>query len=84
MRCFIWKTVLVTLLASSWSAADAAILELTPTSQFAVQGSTIYRSVDLPPSFVVEPSPFGQSRPCLGYRRGQDPHRARHAGSGCG
>ena len=39
MRRFIWKTVLVTLLASSWSAADAAILELTPTSQFAVQGS---------------------------------------------
>ena len=63
MRCFVWKTVLVTLLASCWSAADAAILELTPSSQFAVQGSTIYRSVELPPSFLVDPSPFG--RPVL-------------------
>jgi thiol-disulfide isomerase/thioredoxin len=53
--------VLVTLLASSWTAADAATLELTPTSQFAVQGSTIYRSVELPPTFLVEPSPFGRS-----------------------
>ena len=65
MRCFTWKTVVVTLLASFWSAAraDAAILELTPTSQFVVEGSTIYRSVDLPPTFLVEPSPFG--RPVL-------------------
>ena len=63
MRCFIWKTVLVTLVASFWSAADAAILELTPSSQFVVQGSTTYRSVELPPSFLVEPSLFG--RPVL-------------------
>lgn len=63
MRCFIWKTMLVTLFASFWSAADAVILELTPTSQFAAQGSTTYRSVELPPSFLVEPSPFG--RPVL-------------------
>lgn len=63
MRCFIWKTVLVTLFASLWSAADAVTLELALTSQFAVQGSTTYRSVELPPSFLVEPSPFG--RPVL-------------------
>src|SRR5262249_20460667 len=33
------------------------------TSQFVVQGSAIYRSIELPASFLVDPSPFG--RPAL-------------------
>jgi thiol-disulfide isomerase/thioredoxin len=63
MRSFIWKAVLVALVACFSSAADAVTVELAPTSQFAVQGSTTYRSIELPASFLVDPSPFG--RPVL-------------------
>jgi len=63
MRGCILKTLLVALFACPWSAAHAVTLEFGLTSQFAVQGSTTYRSVELPPSFLVEPSPFG--RPVL-------------------
>jgi thiol-disulfide isomerase/thioredoxin len=55
------NTVLVTLLAISWSAAHAHTLELATTSQFTVEGSTTYRSFELPAAFLVEPSPFGRS-----------------------
>ena len=63
MRWFVWKTVVVALVVSWWSAAHAEPLELEPTGQFAASGSAIYRSIELPASFLVDPSPFG--RPVL-------------------
>lgn len=54
------RTALLTLLASG---ASADTIEFAATGQFAVQGSAVYRSVELPARFLVEPSPFG--RPVL-------------------
>jgi thiol-disulfide isomerase/thioredoxin len=56
-------TVLVMLLASAWTPAHAVTLELASTGQFEVQGSAVYRSAQPPPTFLVQPSPFG--RPVL-------------------
>jgi thiol-disulfide isomerase/thioredoxin len=57
------KTLLIMLLVGSSSATHAATIELAATGQFAVQGSTTYRSIEPPAAFLVEPSPFG--RPVL-------------------
>jgi thiol-disulfide isomerase/thioredoxin len=57
---FLLRTALVVLLARG---AAAETIELATTSQFEVQGSAVYRSVDPPARFLVEPSPFG--RPVL-------------------
>jgi len=60
MSRFVPGTVLVTLLASCWSFAHGAIVELVPTGQFEVQGSEVHRSLQLPAAFLVSPSPFGR------------------------
>jgi thiol-disulfide isomerase/thioredoxin len=63
MTRLILNAVLATLLASSWSVTHAETIELATTSQFTVQGSSTFRSVELPAAFLVQPSPFG--RPVL-------------------
>lgn len=60
MSQIILRTVLVALLASG---AYAEAIELVATGQFEVQGSTVYKSAEAPPTFLVLPSPFG--RPVL-------------------
>jgi thiol-disulfide isomerase/thioredoxin len=60
MSRFISYSLLVTLLAGFPSATHAVIMELAATSQFAVQGSATYRSIDPPAAFLVQPSPFGR------------------------
>ena len=63
MSRFISNSLLVTLLASFPSATHAFTMELAASSEFAVQGSTTYRSLEPPAAFLVQPSPFG--RPVL-------------------
>src|SRR5260370_17788450 len=63
MPRFIPNATLVALLASSSSTTQAFTIELAATGQFAVQGSTTYRSIEPPVTFLVQPSPFG--RPVL-------------------
>ena len=59
MTKFSRKAAVVTLLIFSWARHGLA-MELATTSQFVVQGSTTYRSLDPPPAFLVQPSPFGR------------------------
>lgn len=60
MMRFAFKAILVTLLVSSSSARHVFAMELAATSQFVVQGSATYRSIDPPAAFLVQPSPFGR------------------------
>ena len=53
------EQTLVTLLAAS-SSGHVFAMELAATSQFVVQGSPTYRSIDPPAAFVVQTSPFGR------------------------
>ena len=55
--------MLITVLVSFSTASHTSAMDLAPTSQFVVQGSATYRSLDPPAAFLVEPSPFG--RPVL-------------------
>jgi thiol-disulfide isomerase/thioredoxin len=47
----------------SAGGAHALTVGLVATSQFVAEGATVYRSLDLPVTFLVDPSPFG--RPVL-------------------
>ena len=60
MMRFTLKATLLTLLLSFSSARHAIAMELAATSQFVVQGSATYRSIDPPAAFVVPSSPFGR------------------------
>jgi thiol-disulfide isomerase/thioredoxin len=57
------SVALAALFASAGAAAHAAPIELVATSQFVVQGATVYRSLEPPVTLLVAPSPFG--RPVL-------------------
>ena len=60
MTRFTSNTLLITLLVSFSSAWHAGAMDLAATSQFVVQGSETYRSIDPPTAFLVQPSPFGR------------------------
>ena len=54
------NAIVITLLVSFSTARDTPAMDLAATSQFVVQGSRTYQSVDPPPAFLVQPSPFGR------------------------
>jgi thiol-disulfide isomerase/thioredoxin len=60
MTRFTSKRLLITLLVSFSSARHTFALELAATSQFVVEGSATYRSIEPPAAFLVQPSPFGR------------------------
>ncbi|HLK11155.1 MAG TPA: thioredoxin family protein [Candidatus Binatia bacterium] len=63
IRSFFVYAVPVALLARFAGTAHAFTIELVATSQFAAQGAAVYRSLDPPEAFLLQPSPFG--RPVL-------------------
>jgi thiol-disulfide isomerase/thioredoxin len=60
MMRLIPKAALVTLLVGLSCARHTFAMELAATSQFVVQGSSTYRSIDPPAAFLVQSSPFGR------------------------
>jgi thiol-disulfide isomerase/thioredoxin len=60
MTRFIRKAALLAVLVGSSYTRSGFAMDLAATSQFVVQGSSTYRSIDPPAAFLVQPSPFGR------------------------